>query len=102
MFLLTILNTCSPFQVIMKVTLFVTIALSAVLGLALGQDFFGDAGFGYVPAPAASGSGLGSIRKLKVSNIAFLLAVSTVFVRQTIHTQFCFEHNLVYPMQTYS
>jgi len=86
-------STCLPFQVIMKVTLFVTIALSAVLGLALAQDFFGDAGFGYVPAPAASGSGLGSIRKLKVSNIAFLLAASTVSVRQTIHTESRFENN---------
>ena len=84
----------------MKVTLFVTIALSAVLGPALPQDFFGDAGIGYVPAPAAFGSGLGSIRKLRRSNLAFPLAVWTVSVRQTIHTESRLENKKFYQMKT--
>ena len=44
-------STCVPIQVIVKVTLFVTIALSAVLDSFLAQNFIGDAGIRDVSAP---------------------------------------------------
>ena len=66
-------STCVPIQVIVKVTLFVTIALSAVLDSLLAQNFIGDAGIRDVWAPAVSGSGLGSIRKFNVSYLGFVV-----------------------------